>query len=134
MRSIGGRCWLGLALALLLSPLSSWAEPSAREALAQAEAALTRAETALTEAGKALAASREDSMALRATLTELTQEVERLRAEYGMRLKDLEAQKMLSAELGTSLTAAQAEARAAEGWAVGLGLGALAFLLGWIFL
>jgi septal ring factor EnvC (AmiA/AmiB activator) len=139
LRRIGGRLLLGLALLGSLSPLSSWAEPSAREAaalaaLSQAEVALSKAEAALVEAGKALDASKEGSAMLSEALKRSKLELETLRGEYETRLKELEALRMQSAELKTSLKASQEETRRAENWAFGLGVGALLALLGWIFL
>jgi DNA repair exonuclease SbcCD ATPase subunit len=138
-RSAGRLCWLALGLLLSLLPLSSWAEPSAREAealaaLSQAEAALSKAEAALTEAQKALDASTEGSAMLKEALERSKLELETLKGEYATRLRELEALRTQSAELSASLKKAQAEVLSAERWAFGLGVGALAFLLGWIFL
>jgi septal ring factor EnvC (AmiA/AmiB activator) len=139
LRSGGRLCWLALGLLLSLLPLSSWAEPSAREAaalaaLSQAEAALSKAEAALSEAGKALDALKEGSAMLSEALKRSKLEVETLKGEYETRLRELEALRMQSAELKTSLTASQEETRRAENWAFGLGAGFLLALLGWIFL
>lgn len=138
-RSGAGRWLLALALLLLLSPLSSWAEPSAREraaleALAQAQVALIQAKAKLIEAEKALAASREESMVLSEQLAALKIEVEKLKGEYAMRLKESEALKTQSDALATSLKASQADLLTAERWAAGFGVAAVLAVLGWIFL
>ncbi len=133
------RSWLPLALLLLASPLSSWAEPSAKEealvaALAEAEAALDKAEAALKSSEKAVAALGEESMTLKEALAALKADVEKWKADCATLSTALEAQKRQSDVLASSLETAQKAAQEAENWAIGLGIAGLLGILGGIFL
>jgi septal ring factor EnvC (AmiA/AmiB activator) len=135
----GKRCLLALGLLLLLSPLSSWAEPTAKEkallaALEQAEQALQSAQTALTSAQKALDVSEAASKDFQMQLERLKADFETLKGAYATLSKESEARGKLSDALKTSLAASQAETRSRDGWIVALGIGLLGVLAGGIWL